>query len=231
MLSIFRNLRKKNVSQYLLYSVGEILLVMIGILLALQVNNWNEYKKERKLERSTLFELKESVDATILSFESDLSSSFKKLEFTSELIDHLENNMSMPDSFPQKHNFPVQHTTITVNRSGYDLLTNRGIDIIRNEDLRKAIVRFFAFDVPDILSKAEYWHDRTHRYQEYYYTYVDTAPLNNDFLSSFERLKNDQTMIRWLKRSVSLRELQASNISWLLKNAKELQRLLGEELE
>ena len=36
--------------RYLKYAIGEIVLVMIGILLALQVNNWNEVKKERKLE-------------------------------------------------------------------------------------------------------------------------------------------------------------------------------------
>ena len=49
----FRNLRRKLnsnslVKKYLFYSIGEVLLVMVGILLALQVNNWNE---ERKLIR------------------------------------------------------------------------------------------------------------------------------------------------------------------------------------
>ena len=40
---------KKNnrFSKYLFYGIGEIVLVMIGILLALQVNNWNEEKKRR----------------------------------------------------------------------------------------------------------------------------------------------------------------------------------------
>jgi len=46
MLRFFRTLRQRlltenKFSRYLLYAVGEILLVMIGILLALQVNNWN----------------------------------------------------------------------------------------------------------------------------------------------------------------------------------------------
>ena len=50
MISIFRKIRKtffsNKISQYLLYAVGEIILVMIGILLALQVNNWNEKRKQ-----------------------------------------------------------------------------------------------------------------------------------------------------------------------------------------
>jgi hypothetical protein len=47
MLKFFRTIRKKlieeyNVRKYLLYAIGEILLVVIGILIALQVNNWND---------------------------------------------------------------------------------------------------------------------------------------------------------------------------------------------
>jgi len=54
MLKFFRNIRQNLLSEnkigkYLLYALGEILLVMIGILLALQVNNWNETKKLRTI--------------------------------------------------------------------------------------------------------------------------------------------------------------------------------------
>ncbi len=37
-------------TKYLLYAFGEILLVVIGILIALQVNNWNEGRKQRQVE-------------------------------------------------------------------------------------------------------------------------------------------------------------------------------------
>lgn len=52
MLFLFRKIRQKlmqqnNVSKYLLYAFGEITLVMIWILLALQVNNWNENRKDK----------------------------------------------------------------------------------------------------------------------------------------------------------------------------------------
>lgn len=62
MINLFRKTRKrlfkeKRIQQYLLYAVGEILLVMIGILLALQVNTWNEQRKDRELERNTLSDL------------------------------------------------------------------------------------------------------------------------------------------------------------------------------
>jgi hypothetical protein len=47
--------------RYLLYAIGEILLVMIGILLALQVNNWNEWRKARDFELKMLTEISLSL--------------------------------------------------------------------------------------------------------------------------------------------------------------------------
>jgi hypothetical protein len=52
MINLFRNIRKKlasenKVSAYSRYAIGEIVLVVIGILIALQINNWNEYRKDQ----------------------------------------------------------------------------------------------------------------------------------------------------------------------------------------
>ncbi len=55
MIKFFRNIRKKLAAEnkpmkYLRYAIGEILLVVVGILIALQINNWNEKRKERLTE-------------------------------------------------------------------------------------------------------------------------------------------------------------------------------------
>ncbi len=60
MIKFFRHIRKRlltenKFSKYLLYAVGEIVLVVIGILIALQINNWNEEGKLEK-ERITILE-------------------------------------------------------------------------------------------------------------------------------------------------------------------------------
>ena len=57
MIKFFRNIRKKLVAEnkasaYLRYSIGEIVLVVIGILIALSINNWNEEQKKLKLKKS-----------------------------------------------------------------------------------------------------------------------------------------------------------------------------------
>ena len=64
MIKFFRHIRKSfllenKTSKYFKYAVGEIILVVIGILIALQINNWNEGRKELQEERSILENLHE----------------------------------------------------------------------------------------------------------------------------------------------------------------------------
>ena len=66
MLRFFRQVRKTLIEQnkvraYIFYAIGEIALVMIGILLALQVNNWNEEKKSGVGRRFWLLILKKQL--------------------------------------------------------------------------------------------------------------------------------------------------------------------------
>jgi hypothetical protein len=51
-------IRQAGLKRYLLHAIGEILLIVIGILIALQINNWNELKKTRNSESIYLQETK-----------------------------------------------------------------------------------------------------------------------------------------------------------------------------
>jgi len=77
MIKFFRQIRKKliqqdNVRKYLLYAIGEIILVVIGILIALQINNWNEHQKAIKKEAEVIASLKEEILKNINDLEKTL---------------------------------------------------------------------------------------------------------------------------------------------------------------
>ena len=81
MIRFFRKIRQKlldegKLRRYLVYATGEILLVMIGILLALQVNNWNEKNKEREHQMEQLSNLRTEV----VSIKKFLKGQIKFLE-------------------------------------------------------------------------------------------------------------------------------------------------------
>jgi len=66
MLPFFRKIRYRLAQdnkflQYSRYAIGEIVLVVIGILIALQINNWNERRKEKTLEKEYLAKLRNEV--------------------------------------------------------------------------------------------------------------------------------------------------------------------------
>ena len=90
MIKLFRNIRKKlaaenKVMAYLRYAVGEILLVVIGILIALQVNNWNEQRKSNEKFNAVLEQIYTIVDQDVQSL-SNFESAFIQ---QSNIIDSL----------------------------------------------------------------------------------------------------------------------------------------------
>lgn len=102
MISFFRKIRQKLLSQnkvtrYLVYALGEILLVVTGILIALQVNNWNESRKQEKISEQTLQSLEEEINEArsnldkIISFNErilGLSNRFLAGELTKDSLEN-----------------------------------------------------------------------------------------------------------------------------------------------
>ena len=67
MIKFFRKIRQQLLAEnrfgrYVIYAFGEIVLVVIGILIALQINTWNESKENKKWERQFLEDL--SIELT-----------------------------------------------------------------------------------------------------------------------------------------------------------------------
>jgi len=73
MIKFFRKIRfnlmeKNKIGKYLKYAIGEIVLVVIGILIALQINNWNELNKERASEKIILNEIRDNLKFDLKDF-------------------------------------------------------------------------------------------------------------------------------------------------------------------
>jgi hypothetical protein len=74
MINLFRkkrdsSLHENNLRKYFKYAFGEIILVMVGILLALQVTTWNEYRKDRIKEKVLLQQLHQEFSSNLAEFE------------------------------------------------------------------------------------------------------------------------------------------------------------------
>ena len=151
MIHIFRRIRKQllgdnNSGKYLKYAVGEIFLVVIGILLALQINNWNEYRKARSLEREMLNEIKIGLLQDIKDITYNISAHSKILNSQEILIEWLDSKQPYADTLSY-HFAMVNNSTVFVsNESPYETLKQIGIRLITNDTLRNKISDVYDLD-------------------------------------------------------------------------------------
>ncbi|NIK93620.1 hypothetical protein GZ212_15775 [Mangrovimonas sp. CR14] len=95
MIKFFRKIRQQLLSEnkfskYLIYAIGEIILVVIGILIALQINNSNEIRKSRKKEISYLQNIKEDLNINSEKINSLIERRNNRIEIAHKLIGHIE---------------------------------------------------------------------------------------------------------------------------------------------
>ena len=91
MIKFFRKIRQKLLSEnkfskYLIYAIGEIILVVFGILIALQINNWNSKRIENTEEQNVLINLKKDFQLNKENLESVLSDNEKYLKSDLEIL-------------------------------------------------------------------------------------------------------------------------------------------------
>lgn len=154
MLKFFRKIRQQIITtgrakNYFLYAIGEIILVVIGILIALQINNWNEYRKDRMLEKEYLTRLKEDISFDIYFINRNMIGRYEKK------MKGLENGKAY---FQGK--YVIQDTLQFLNDVGYggvfghvdwslskntynEILSTGNLRKIENEKLRNMINNYY----------------------------------------------------------------------------------------
>lgn len=156
MITLFRRMRQKlidsgSVTKYLLYAVGEVLLVVIGILIALQLNNWQESQNLRALELETLAEIQQALVQDIGVLDTNLTLLDTKIEEARELISHIEQKQPYSNRLDSLMMNVYYHRGYkTFNTAAFELLKERGFGIIKNSGLRNTITNHYTTDLSDI---------------------------------------------------------------------------------
>ncbi len=150
MIKIFKHIRQRLLTEnkfnkYLLYAIGEIILVVFGILIALTINNWNEDRKETKKERLILKEFKTSIDNDLLSYDLNYGWRLeRKRTGLDSLLFYMKNGVKIHDTlFIIFYGMMSMDIRLTHDEGPYEALKSSGLDHIKNDSLRTAINRTY----------------------------------------------------------------------------------------
>jgi len=151
MIKFFRKIRqnmiKENkVSKYMLYAIGEIVLVVIGILIALQVNNWNENRISRTKEKLVLKELNAEFKTNKAQLDSVLYIHKRSLKAVQNIMTMFPiNDLKTIHIDSLSKNIYYSGWTYTFNPSQgitNSLLNSSSFDLISNDTLRNLLIRW-----------------------------------------------------------------------------------------
>lgn len=154
MLHFLRKLRRNTSSKYLKYAVGEILLVVLGILIALWISNLNEGRKEKAYEKRMLSELEVALDNDIANFEryeGFLKTWNHSLYYLTEALNSPNPSELNKDSIFY-HLDVIEGFGIYISYSTgpYESIRSSGLDKISNDQLRSDIARLYSADLPSL---------------------------------------------------------------------------------
>lgn len=148
MIKLFRNFReamiKENkVSKYLLYAIGEIVLVVIGILIALQINNWNQERIDRKNEMKLLKELKNDLDITIADLDNAILDAKQRFDSTIVVLEYIDVQIPFEDYMMPAFDYMNGPRWLYPRTIAYENLKSIGINKINNDSIKVKLTEVF----------------------------------------------------------------------------------------
>lgn len=214
MIHFFRRIREQLISQnkvtkYLLYAMGEIVLVVIGILIALQINNWNEERKNREKEKYYL----NSIKSSILLSQKELNRVIDDAKLISSCADTLLLLLAYKNYAPLKGRFldslmftASDYSLISLNDGGIKELMNTGsLGLIQEERIRMHLASWNErmHQIRKFESETEYL---ALQYQDYLNNFIDSRKYITDSLgeaiipSKRQAFLNDPLLANYLDR-------------------------------
>ena len=212
MLTFFRRIRKGLLnsgptSKYLLYAIGEIGLVVIGILIALQINNWNEWRKERKTELEILMGIRSDLKMDLIDLNDNISSLQYLIALDSVVLDHLYLGKENDQTFTANlHRVGNADFGITLHRAHFEEAKRKGLSIITNADLRDQISRLYEFEYPLLImlendvQQFDRYHLLNDKISDYFQYQPEALSISSE---AYQALLNDAKLLHRIKQASS----------------------------
>ncbi|MBT8185458.1 MAG: hypothetical protein KJN76_11510 [Eudoraea sp.] len=192
MLNFFRKIRKQLAAdnkpfKYMRYAIGEIVLVVAGILIALQINNWNEERKDRNEEQQLLIQLREEYTSNLEQLDQKVSMRNRNLINSFKMLDYIDN----PDNVVADsiiYYLSACWATPTFDPIENDLINSGKLELIQDPNLKRLLTSWKT-DVQQLNEVEQDWWEYVSGRVDVYFTKTN---LTRNKLNSHWKSKNYQ---------------------------------------
>ena len=147
MIKFFRHIRQRLLSEnkfskYLLYAIGEIVLVVIGILIALQINNWNEERKEFRKSKALLEEFRRDLARDTAESNLVAGKLVRRLKMETWALNKISYDPSHLDSLKLVFYSPYYQLSMTA-RTFNKLQNSENPNLTGFEELQNQLTKYY----------------------------------------------------------------------------------------
>ncbi len=238
MIKVFNKMRHNstkngNWSSYMPYVIGEIILVVAGILIALSINNWNANRKIRNLELKLLAELKDDIDQNRSDFDFNIELRDQAIISINTIIKAIEQDLPYSDSLDFHFGNMCNLSTMTLNTSSFEAIKSAGLTFISDDDLRMSITNFYEVSI-NYLEKLEKEYEAgqlTPRWTDYLLSnFHDTDLGETSTPNDYGKVMNDPFFKELLHMSLYIQEMIKDNYEAMDYQASTIYSLIDLEL-
>jgi hypothetical protein len=147
-------LTQNRITQYLAYAAGEIFLVVIGILIALQINTWNESRKTKKFEQEILFLIDQNLQRDSVLLAEELFKAKNALELTDRLLEQVALK-NYDDSLNFWMGKIISYEQFKSQSSAFEVLKAKGIETISDKELQLALITYYDVSLYEVYQSLE----------------------------------------------------------------------------
>ena len=147
MIKFFRKIRQNllmenKTGKYFKYAIGEIVLVVIGILIALSINNWNDVRKNKNYEQEILFLINQNLKSDSIALSTELSKSKEAIKLTNRLLEQVATG-NYGDSINDWMGKIISFEMFKSQSSAFEILKSKGIDVVSDKELQLELISYY----------------------------------------------------------------------------------------
>lgn len=136
-------LRGGRYSRYILYGVGEVFLIFVGITLAVGFENSAEARRETALTSGLLAGVAQDLEANIIELRGNLAADSGHLASIDRVLAHLDSTEEWSDSIGSELKAALHWASPFLSTAGYESLKQAGLHRVPDADVQRKIIHLF----------------------------------------------------------------------------------------